>query len=197
MKNKVNVFWFRRDLRLEDNTGLHHALNSGKPVLPIFIFDSEILDKLENKADARVEFIHKALSEIDNDLKLKGSSLLTLHGKPIEVWKKLISEYDIEEVFTNHDYEPYAILRDEEVKVFLSEHRIRFNTCKDQVIFEKDEVVKSDGKPYTIYTPYSKIWRAKLNEREIIEHSIIEYFSYFHKFNSRVLSLEEIGFKKD
>lgn len=196
MKNKVNVFWFRRDLRLEDNTGLHHALNSGNPVLPIFIFDTEILDKLENKADARVVFIHKALSEIDNEFKNAKSSLLTLHGKPIEVWKKLLSEYNIDEVFTNHDYEPYTIQRDEEVNVLLDENGIKFNTYKDQVIFEKDEVVKSDGKPYTIYTPYSKVWRAKLNVKDFREYLIKENYSNFYKFKSTLLSLNEIGFKK-
>lgn len=196
MKNKLNVFWFRRDLRLDDNTGLYHALIAGKPVLPIFIFDIEILDKLENKYDNRVDFIHKALSEIDFALKLNGSSLLTINGKPIEIWKKLLREYDIEEVFTNHDYEPYATKRDEEVNELLKENGIKFNTYKDQVIFEKGEVMKSDGKPYTIYTPYSKVWRAKLNEIDIKEHSIKEYFNYFHKFNCHILSLEEIGFKK-
>ncbi len=196
MKNKVNVFWFRRDLRLDDNTGLYNALNAGKPVLPIFIFDTEILDKLDNKTDSRVDFIHRASVEIDSELKKAESSLLTIPGNPIDVWKKLITEYDIEEVFANHDYEPYAIQRDEEVKVFLSEHGIKFNTYKDQVIFEKDEVVKSDCKPYTIYTPYSKVWRAMLNVKNFREHSIKENYSNFYKFKSTLPTLGEIGFKK-
>ncbi|MEO8511979.1 MAG: deoxyribodipyrimidine photo-lyase [Ignavibacteria bacterium] len=196
MKNKINIFWFRRDLRLDDNRGLYHALAAGKPVLPIFIFDSVILDKLENKADSRVEFIHSALSEIDVELKLSGSSLLTLYGNPIEVWKKLVSEYKIDGVFTNHDYEPYAIQRDEEIKTLLESHSIKLNTYKDQVIFEKNEIVKSDGRPYTVFTPYSKVWLVKLNEKDTKEHSVDGDLSNFYKFKSKILTIKEIGFKE-
>lgn len=196
MKNKINIFWFRRDLRLEDNTGLHHALNSGNPVLPVFIFDTEILDKLDNKSDSRVDFIHRALVDIDNELKQNKSSLLILSGNPIDVWKKLVTEYNIEEVFANHDYEPYAVKRDEDVKDLLSEHGIKFNTYKDQVIFEKDEVIKPDGKPYTIYTPYSNTWRKKFDKRCIRSYSAKERFNNFHRFKSRIISIDEIGFKK-
>jgi deoxyribodipyrimidine photo-lyase len=196
MKNKVNIFWFRRDLRLEDNTGLYHALKAGLPVLPIFIFDTEILDKLESKADARVEFIHRALGEIDSELKQQGSSLLALAGKPADVWKRLIEEYDIAEVFTNHDYEPYALSRDSSVEAILKENGIKFNTFKDQVIFERSEVVKPDGKPYSIYTPYSKTWRAKLNEFEIKDYSITKAEINFHKFSSNLPAIEELGFKR-
>ena len=196
MKNKVNVFWFRRDLRLEDNTGLYHALKAGLPVLPIFIFDTEILDKLENKTDARVEFIYNALGEIDSELKQQGSSLLALAGKPAEVWKRLIEEYDIAEVFTNHDYEPYALSRDSSVEALLKDKGIKFKTFKDQVIFEKSEVVKPDGKPYSIYTPYSKTWRANLNENDLKEYSIAKAGFNFHKFNSNLPAIEELGFKR-
>jgi deoxyribodipyrimidine photo-lyase len=196
MKSKINVFWFRRDLRLVDNTGLHHALNSGNPVLPIFIFDTEILDKLDNKTDSRVDFIHRALADIDDELKNVESSLLTLHGNPLELWKKLVTKYNIEEVFTNHDYEPYAIKRDEEVKKILGEHGIKFSTYKDQVIFEKDEVVKPDGKPYTIYTPYSNTWRKKFDKNDIKAYTVKDHFNNFLKFKSKTITLGEIGFKK-
>jgi len=196
MKNKVNVFWFRRDLRLEDNTGLYHSLKAGLPVLPIFIFDTEILDKLENKTDARVEFIYNALGEIDSELKQQGSSLLALAGKPAEVWIRLIDEYDIAEVFTNHDYEPYALNRDSSVEALLKDKGIKFNTFKDQVIFEKSEVVKPDGKPYSIYTPYSKTWRANLNENDLNEYCNAKAAFDFHKFSCNLPAIEELGFKR-
>lgn len=193
MKDKINIFWFRRDLRLEDNTGLYHALRAGLPVLPVFIFDTEILDKLDNKQDARVEFIHNALTEIEADLKKFGSSLLTVKGNPLQVWKNLINEYEIGSVYTNHDYEPYAIKRDNAVKELLNENGIQFITYKDQVIFEKDEVVKSDGKPYTIYTPYSKVWRARFEKEGIKEYKIKK--DNYYGFTSKVPALEEIGFR--
>ncbi|HWA07724.1 MAG TPA: deoxyribodipyrimidine photo-lyase [Ignavibacteria bacterium] len=196
MKNRINIFWFRRDLRLDDNTGLYHALKAGLPVLPIFIFDAEILDKLEIKQDARVEFIHNALTEIDNELKKYNSSLLTLAGKPREIWKKLTEDYEIAEVYTNHDYEPYAIERDSEVNKLLSSKGIKFSTFKDQVIFEKNEVVKPDGKPYSIYTPYSKTWRAKFSRNDIQELPMKGLQNNFYKFKGTILSLEEIGFMK-
>ncbi len=196
MKNRVNVFWFRRDLRLDDNTGLYHALHAGLPVLPIFIYDTEILDKLENKHDARVEFIHNALFEIDNELKRYHSSLLTLAGKPTNVWNKLTGEYDINEVFANHDYEPYAIERDSQISSFLNKNGVKFTTFKDQVIFEKNEVVKPDGRPYSIYTPYSKTWRAKLSLNGIAEFPLKGLQKNFYKFSAGLLALDEIGFKK-
>ncbi len=196
MKNRINVFWFRRDLRLEDNVGLYHALHGGLPVLPVFIFDTEILRKLENKQDARVEFIHNALTEIDNELKKYNSSLLTLAGKPREVWKKLTDDYEIAEVYTNHDYEPYAIERDSEVNKLLSSKGIKFSTFKDQVIFEKNEVVKPDGKPYSIYTPYGKTWRAKFSHDDIKEFPLKDLQSNFYKINTSILSLDETGFMK-
>ena len=193
---KINIFWFRRDLRLDDNAGLFHALNSQLPVLPLFIFDTEILDKLENRKDARVEFIHLAITELNNKLNQFGSNLLVKHGSPIEVWKQLIAEYDIVEVFTNSDYEPYAIERDSAVKALLAEKQISFNSYKDHVIFEKDEVLKHDGKPYTIYTPYSKVWRAQLSEKDVKAFSSEKLSGNFVKRKKEMLpTLESIGFK--
>ncbi len=193
---KINIFWFRRDLRLDDNAGIYHALCSGYPVLPIFIFDTEILDKLENPKDARVEFIHSALTDLNNKLNEAGSNLLVKQGTPIETWKQLIAEYEIAEVFTNNDYEPYAIERDSAVKQLLAAAQIGFNTFKDHVIFEKDEVLKLDGKPYTIYTPYSKIWRAQLNDASTKSYNTGKLIGNFMKCKkAEIPSLESIGFK--
>ena len=161
---KVNIFWFRRDLRLLDNAGLYHALKGDSPVVPVFIFDKIILDQLEEKKDKRVEFIHDALIEMQEKLERIQSSLEVYFGTPEEAFEKLISDYDVQTVFTNHDYELYAIERDERIKNLLTEKDIAFITYKDQVIFEKDEVLKDDGKPYTVYTPYSRKWKAMLTD---------------------------------
>ena len=194
---KINIFWFRRDLRLDDNAGLFHALKSGKPVLPIFIFDTDILDKLENKKDARVEFIHNSLKEIQNELIKLGCSLLILKGKPLDIFKRLVNEYDIESVYTNNDYEPYALERDKKIKEFLASNKVNFCSFKDQVIFEKDEVVKSDGKPYTVFTPYSKAWLKRFNENPPEKLDYKKYFTNFYKTPPfEFPSLKDIGFSE-
>ena len=160
MKQPVTIFWFRRDLRLDDNVGLHEALKGDHAVLPIFIFDSDILEKLPED-DARVTFIHDTLQDIQSTLKEEHkSSIAMFHGKPIDIFKHLVDSYDIGSVYTNHDYEPYAKARDEKVASFLSEKHIEFKTFKDQVVFEKSEIVKKDGNPYMVYTPYMKLWKA-------------------------------------
>lgn len=159
---EVSVFWFRRDLRLTDNAGLYHALNSGVPVLPVFIFDKNILDKLSNPQDARVGFIYKTLVSISAALKIEGSDIDIRYGDPFDVWRSILKDYNVKAVYANHDYEPYAISRDEAVKNLLQAEGITFHTYKDHVIFEKDEVVKDDGKPYTVFTPYKKKWMEKL-----------------------------------
>lgn len=192
---KINIFWFRRDLRLDDNAGLYHALKSGNPVLPIFIFDSEILDKLEDKTDARVEFIYNTLVSIDEELAELNSSLRILHGKPVEIWKELVKKYDIGDVYTNHDYEPYAIKRDEEIGELLKKRGVSFHTYKDQVIFEKEEVVKADGKPYTVFTPYSNAWLKRLNDFYEKPYPTKKYFDNFHKQRSSFPSLKQLGFE--
>lgn len=159
MKQTINIFWFRRDLRLNDNVGLFEALSNKNKVLPIFIFDSDILDKLKNN-DARVSFIYENLQNINTLLKQKfKSSLAIFHGKPEAVYKTLIKDYNIEAVFANGDYEPYAKARDLKIETLLEKNNIEFKTFKDQVIFEKDDVVKSDGTPYLVYTPYMKRWK--------------------------------------
>ena len=198
----VNIFWFRRDLRLHDNAGLFHALKSNNPVLPVFIFDKNILDKLaagpsgENKSDRRVEFIHAALEEVQSSLIKMGSSLEVFYSTPIEVFSDLISTYKIEKVFTNHDYEPYAKERDASIAALLNSRGVLFQTFKDHVIFEKDEVIKDDGKPYTIFTPYSRKWKAALNDFHLKEYPTEKYFNNFYKQKPQTLSsLKSMGFK--
>lgn len=162
---KVSIFWFRRDLRLEDNAGLYHALKGECPVLPLFIFDRNILDGLEDKKDARVEFIHNTIHELNGQLRELGGNILVRYGFPSEVWASLLREFDIRAVYANRDYEPYALQRDGQVQELLESKGIAFHTFKDHVIFEKGEIVKADGSPYTVFTPYSRRWREKLASR--------------------------------
>jgi deoxyribodipyrimidine photo-lyase len=197
MKQKIAVFWFRRDLRLVDNAGLFYALKSGLPVLPVFIFDTKILQKLNAKNDARVSFIHAEISKINNELSKNGSSLKVLHDKPLEAFRKLTVEYEIEAVYANRDYEHYAIERDKEVELFLKQKGIEFNTFKDHVIFEHDEVLKDDGTPYTVFTPYSKKWKQKLGDFEIQDFPSQNHFEGFIKSKQFSLpALQELGFEK-
>jgi deoxyribodipyrimidine photo-lyase len=193
---KINIFWFRRDLRLEDNTSLHHALKAGLPVLPIFIFDKNILDKLEDKADARVQFIHNCVNQLNNELVALGSGLSIYYSTPVEVFKQLIAQYQIDTVFANNDYEYYARERDNEVAKMLTAINCKFNSYKDHVIFEKDEVLKDDGKPYTVFTPYSRKWKQKLDENTFKEFDTSNINSNFHKLKPLpIVGLSEMGFK--
>lgn len=195
MAARISVFWFRRDLRLNDNVGLHHALNGGFPVLPIFIFDKEILDKLP-KNDARVSFIYKTLQRMSAQLKNNaGSSIAMYHGTPEEVFSKIIVKYDIDAVYTNHDYEPYAKQRDEEIKKLLDKKDIEFKTFKDQVIFEKSEVVKDDGNPYVVYTPYKRKWQEQFDSKNDIKEYVLKSSSFFANDALPNLTLENMGFE--
>lgn len=194
---KISIFWFRRDLRLEDNAGLYRALKSGAPVLPIFIFDINILDKLENKEDQRVDFIHQTIVSLNSQLKELGSSLKVFYSTPERAFKELSSEYTIASVYANHDYEPEAIERDNKIKSFLLKEQIAFKTYKDQCVFEKEEVAKDDGKPYTVFTPYSKKWKQKLNDFYIKAYPTEKYLKNFYQTKPfDIPSLEAIGFKK-
>jgi deoxyribodipyrimidine photo-lyase len=204
MTHDLSFHWFRRDLRLQDNAALYHALKSGFPVLPVFIFDTNILDELKDKKsiltkDSRVAFIHQEITRIKKKLNAIGSDLLVFYGKPLDVWKEIIKTYPVKKVFANHDYEPYATERDTQLKSLLQEQQIEFLTYKDQVIFEKDEVTKDDGKPYTVYTPYSKKWKLKLNDFYLKSYPTEKYAANFFKtINSKsCISLEEMGFSKD
>lgn len=191
----ISIFWFRRDLRLHDNCALFHALKGEHKVVPIFIFDSSILDKLP-KNDARVNFIHEELRKINGSLQALGSNLSIYQGKPSEVYKNLITEFSIEGVYTNHDYEPYATQRDEEIRVLLADNGIPFHTFKDQVLFEKDEVVKQDGKPYVVYTPYSRKWLERFQEEGLPNYPSEEIQHNFSTNNKeQYLTLTDIGFE--
>ena len=161
----MNIFWFRRDLRLDDNAGLFKALSDDE-TLPVFIFDKNILEDLP-KDDARISFISELLDKIQIALKKENKSLAVFHGDPENVFRKLSEENGIKSVFTNHDYEPYAKKRDAEIAGFLKSKNIEFRTFKDQVIFERDEIVKDDGKPYVVYTPYSKKWKEKFSDKQV------------------------------
>ena len=195
-KQQVSFFWFRRDLRLEDNVGLFHALQSDYPVIPLFIFDDAILDNLP-KNDARVGFIHESLAKINSQLLEIGSSLLVKKGKTIAVWQSLITEFDIKEVFFNKDYEPYAIQRDLAVSELLQSNKALPHSFKDQVIFEEKEITKADGLPYTVYTPYKNKWLEKYKTMAPIpEYDASVRFSNFHKNTFAFLSLAEIGFEE-
>ncbi len=196
MKDSINIFWFRRDLRLDDNAGLFHALNSDYNVLPIFIFDTEILDKLP-KDDARVTFIYNTLQNLKQTLETKHNSTLAIYyGKPEDIYKQLTERYTINTVYTNHDYEPYARIRDHEIKTFLKSKSIQFKTFKDQVIFERDDITKKDGNPYVVYTPFMKQWKANFTGN-LLEEFKTE--SLFHNLaevkQEKNITLSDMGFE--
>ena len=196
-KNPINIFWFRRDLRLDDNAGLYHALKSGNPVLPVFIFDKEILDKLEDEDDARVTFIYDAIDDLNKELYKHGSTLIVLYDKAEHAWDKLLNDYKIATVYTNHDYEPYAKKRDNAIAQKLSKHGIELKTYKDQVIFDRGEVLKDDGKPYTVYTPYKNKWYQKLKPFYLKAYPTKKYLKNLYKTGPlKVPSLKEIGFER-
>lgn len=195
MKQKITIFWFRRDLRLEDNVGLSKALDSDFPVLPIFIFDTNILGRLGNKKDRRVDYIQQALESINVELKGKGSTLKTFYDEPMNVFKTLIENYIIQAVYCNRDYEPNAIKRDTEVYQYFKDKHILFKACKDQVIFDKNEVVKNDGTAYTVYTPYAKKWQERLEKKDY-ESAKMNWENLFQQDFSTIHSLEDIGFEK-
>jgi deoxyribodipyrimidine photo-lyase len=191
----INIFWFRRDLRLKDNAGLYEALKSNNSVVPIFIFDKNILDQLEDKADRRVEFIHAALEEMQSELIKMGASLEVYYGTPVLVYKMLLAKYKIEKVFTNHDYEPYALEREKIITDLLNSNGACLQTYKDQVLLEKDEVVKDDGKPYTVFTPYSRKWKAVLTGDHLKKYCTEKYFDNFYKQPPHAIpSLQSMGF---
>lgn len=191
----VNIFWFRRDLRLYDNAGLFAALKSDIPVLPIFIFDKNILDKLADKTDQRVSFIHAALEDLQTLLITKGSSLHVFYATPAEAFQKLFENYDIKTVFTNRDYEPYATARDEAMASYLIKKGALLKIFKDQVIFEKDEIIKEDGKPYTVFTPYSRKWKATLLNSHLETLATEKYAGHFLQLpDNRMPSLNDMGF---
>jgi len=191
MSTPVSIFWFRRDLRLQDNAGLYHALKDEWPVVPVFIFDRNILDELEDKGDSRITFIYQALEAMQEQLEKMGSTLDVRYGTPEKIFPELLKEYNVAKVFTNHDTEPYATKRDNEIGALLNKKDILFQTFKDQVIFEKSEVVKDDGTPYAVFTPYSRRWKAVLKEFYIKPYPTKKYWKNF--FAQRKIALPTLG----
>ncbi len=191
---KINIFWFRRDLRLHDNHALSLALQEDLPVLAIFIFDTEILDRLKEKQDARVYFIYSTLQKLGEQISQNKGTLLVLHGQVVPVWQSLIQTYSIHKVFTNHDYEPYAMERDFQVNHLLESKGISFIPCKDQVIWEKSEVMKDNGTPYIKYTPYAKKWLYCLANSSIPYYACNLSENFFSLQNHKFLSLKKTGF---
>lgn len=195
MKDKVSIFWFRRDLRLQDNAGLFYALSSGIPVLPVFIFDTDILEKFEQKRDRRIDYIHQALFSINTELKAFQSALTICCGKPLQVFKNLSETYDIQAVFCNRDYEPEAIQRDTEIYRLLLFRNIPFRAFKDQVIFDRTDVMAYHGKPYTVYTPFSKKWKSQLLPQDYKAFPL-DGQAFFRKCFTAFPSLESMGYEK-
>ncbi len=188
------IFWFRRDLRLHDNRGFFEALNSGAAVLPIFIFDKNILSELP-KDDARVRLIHDLLAQMQEDLKKHKKSLAVFYGDPVSVFEKLLKQHKISSVYTNHDYEPYARKRDVAVYKVFKKHDVSFLTYKDQVIFEKSEIAKDDGTPYVVYTPYSRKWKEHLGKTRLQHFGSEKKLDAIVTHDYAFLSLNEIGFQ--
>lgn len=191
---KISVFWFRRDLRLEDNTALKYALDAGLPVLPIFIFDDNILGEL-SADDPRVGFIYESLQLVHNKLVTRNSSLLCLKGKPLQVWEDLLSKYEVAQVFANRDYEPYARERDQNIGELLAKRGVSFHLFKDQVIFEQDEILKDDGKPYTVFTPYKNKWLQRfqgISNNSVSENLTVQWIQAQYRFPD----LSELGFQQ-
>jgi deoxyribodipyrimidine photo-lyase len=197
MKEPIVIHWFRRDLRIEDNHSLSKAIQSGKPVMCIFIFDKLILDKLENKGDRRLRFIHDTLEKLNLRLRSQGSSVQTFYGEPLSVWKEIVDQYTVAEVCCNRDYEPYARERDQAIYEFLKGKGIAFHGYKDHVIFEKNEVVKDDGKPYTVFTPYSKKWKSKIHSHSFETFPSIPHSSQLLQFSAEIIPLQTMGFYDD
>lgn len=193
--SKINIFWFRRDLRLEDNTALSYAIKEDKPLLPIFIFDKKILGKLDDKNDARVSFIHKHIDKINKKLGKVDSSIKTFHSSPLEAFKYLTDNFEIDSVFTNRDYEPYALQRDGEIEGHLKNHDVGFYTFKDHVIFEKEEIVSGGGTFYKVFTPYSRVWRDKFEANPPIPQGDASETNNWVVQNEKIIPLTEMGFE--
>jgi len=197
MSDKVRVFWFRRDMRFEDNVGLYHALSGDFPVLPLFIFDKHILDELP-KDDARITFIHDELQKMRSYLQEHhDSSIATYHDTPENAIKQLIKDFEVEAIYTNRDYEPYAQKRDAKINALLAKNGIEFHDFKDQVIFEKTEVEKNDGGMYLVFTPYMKQWKKEFEDIDFKTYPSKDLLDKTYK-NTRLpnVSLSDMGFER-
>ncbi len=195
MPPTINLCWLRRDLRLLDHAALYHALKSANPVVPVFVFDTDILNDLEDKHDRRVTFIHDTLEDLQVKLSKLGSTLDIYYGTPQQAFEHWTTQYDVQEVFTNIDYEPYAVRRDADIAKQLKEKNIGFHQYKDQVVFDRNEILKDNGQPYTVFTPYSKKWKTLLNDYSLQAYPTENYFRNFFKQKlKKVPSLRAIGF---
>lgn len=194
-QSKIVIFWFRRDLRLDDNHALYHALQYGLPVLPLFIFDSHILDDLPHD-DKRVALIYNQIYALNKEFKIFNSSLQVEHGTPKEVFEKIILQYRVEQVFVNEDYEPYAIDRDRKIESLLNGKGIGFKAFQDQLLVHPEEVKKSDGKPYTIFTPWSKKWRQKIELNNLNNYPSEQYLHNLYQFDIGFPELKQFGFQE-
>jgi deoxyribodipyrimidine photo-lyase len=193
---KINIFWFRRDLRLEDNAGLLHALKSGNPVLPVFIFDPVILDDLDDPNDSRVKFIHDQLIDLNRTLEKFKTSILVKYDTPLKVFKSLVQDYNIEEVYSNEDYEPYAIERDRSVKQLVQDHGIGFQQFKDHVIFHKSDILNNSGDPYKVFSAYKRKWISANNASEMVFYQSEDHLQQLLKSERNTLpDLSDMGFK--
>jgi deoxyribodipyrimidine photo-lyase len=197
MKKGISICWLRRDLRIEDNAALYHALKGGHPVLLLFIFDKNILTKLAGKQDARVTFIHQTLENLNSKLNNYDSAITVKYGTPEKIWPEILDTYPVKAVYANHDYEPYARHRDHALAEYLASENILFKTFKDQVIFETNEIAKTDGSPYTVFTPYFRQWRQKLNAFYIKSYPVEKYIhNLLHQKSDPIPSLTAIGFER-
>lgn len=195
-KKEISVFWFRRDLRLHDNAGLYAALIAGYPVLPVFVFDTDILNALEDKADKRLEFIHRALAGIQAQLEGLGSTLKFFHGQALDAFKELTETYEVKKIYCNRDYEPAAIVRDKGIENFASSKGIEFKSFKDQVVLEYTEVLKEDNNAYTIFTPYMKRYKSNLTAKHLIPFESEKQLANLLKTAPESLpTLKQLGFE--
>lgn len=191
--SRVHIHWFRRDLRLDDHKALYAAARTGLPILPLFIFDRDILDKLEDRHDRRVHFIYREITRLNSELALSGSALILRQGKPVEVWKDLLNEWSVGSVSVVRDYEPYAQKRDREIYEFLKSRGIPMTGYKDQVIFEKDDILSQKGEPYKVFTPYAKCWRRYLDGDSTRDYPV-EQSQFLRMDPVELPPLEQFGF---
>lgn len=196
MSQKVVVFWFRRDLRLRDNAGLARAMQSGYPVIPIFIFDPAILGTFEQTYDRRMDYIHQALGVMDAELRQEGSAMWVYHDRPLSVFNRLARDFEIQGIYCNRDYEPIAKFRDTSIAAFAQSRQIAFECSKDQVIFEGADLLKADGKPYTVFTPYARTWRARFTKADRSSHQFADPNWYLGGEVPQLPSLTNLGFAK-
>ncbi|WGS54523.1 DNA photolyase family protein [Paraburkholderia sp. D15] len=204
----TGLVWFRRDLRNTDNAALYYALKHCERVWCVFVFDTTILQPLHElwqkrhpdtqTQDRRIEFILGALHELDEALSAQGGGLIVLYGDPAELVPKLADELGVDAVFTNHDYEPVAIDRDETVRERLEDAERQWLTFKDQVIFERDEILTGQRKPFTVFTPYKNAWLKEVTAFDLKPYPVEKYADHLAptpaKLHRKLPSLKQLGF---